>query len=210
MESKGFEFNVALLKYFWNNRERKIIYNPSGIMKQKFLFFYNLFAKINNKHCTFENLKAFKNGPVYYDIYKETKTKNLVYLEKLKVITPFQIDEEIAQVTLQLLYLYKNNMSTITHSFDLWSKVYNAFGTKDIKESDITKEDFDKATLLYNETKNVLKNYSIVFNKYDVPFIIDKGKKNYIVNNYYDELQFNTENKYPIYVTEENGELYFD
>ena len=80
-----------------------------------------------------------------------------------------------------------------------------------MSEADFSETDAFKIELLFNETKNVLENYSIFYNKYEVPLLIIKEKKNYIVNNYYEILQsYKPNEKYPTYVTEENGELYFD
>lgn len=205
--TEGFSFNVNLLKYFWDNRERSFIPSLSGVMKQKYLFFYNIFAKLNDKKYTLDNLKAFKNGPVFYDIY--TETKNGVLLEQTDVKN-MPIDHEIANITMTLMYLYKSNISTITHALDIWK---SAFGkeSNDISEKFLTQKDKFMLKTLFKETKDVYNNYLIYYNKYDVPLLFKKEEKNKIINNFYDTLQsFTVENKCPTYVSLVNGEICFD
>ena len=43
--------------------------NYSNLQTQKFLFFYEMFQFISNKDYDITNLKAYKNGPVFSDIY---------------------------------------------------------------------------------------------------------------------------------------------
>lgn len=205
--TKDFDFNVTLLKYFWNNRDRNYINKPSGIMKQKFLFFYNMFAKINSKKYTITNLKAFKNGPVYYDIFRCSHDELLEQTD----IREQKIDDNIANITMTLLYLYKNTISNLTHNLDLWKKVYTNIKDNEINEDDISEDDVLKLTYLYNETKNVCQNYYIFISKYEVPLLLLNKQKNYIINNYYDIIRnYDSEDKCPTYVNIENGELYFD
>lgn len=203
----GFCLNVSVIKYFWNKRNRSIFPKPSGIVKQKYLLFYNLFSMINDKPYTFENVVAFKNGPIYSDVYHETK--NNVFLESLDC-NNIEIDKKIADLTLQLMYLYKEMVSTVTHNFEFWQKAFNR-ADKHIHEDDITDNDRFGLKVLYNEIVEVNKNYNIFFNDNGVPLLLKKEQSSVLKKDYKQELNsYNNTNKCPTYVVLDNGEVYFD
>lgn len=203
---KEFDFKLTLLKYFWDNREKSILKSPTGVMKQKYLFFYNMFAKVNNQPYTLSGLKAFKNGPVFQDIYKAAQKNPRLESSNFAVQ---KINDDLAKITVFLLELYGSRISAASHKFDLWQNAYSR-ANKTIEDEDITEDDIFKIKCLFEETKYALENCSLYFNKHRVPLLLPKEKKNYIINNFEDELNsLELEEIIPVYVTEENGVINF-
>jgi len=212
-------FKVAILKYFWDNRDREIIPKALGIEKQKFLFFYNLFAFINNKQYTFDNLKAFEQGPIYHDVFTLTY-RDKVYLEQIKS-KPVNYDFEILKIACALIEIFGDiGSSNLTHGFDMWKNKYDpnldeqsivGNNSNNITAADISEEDKNKAKLLFNELKEVIQVFTKYLNDNNKVLLIEKKNFDQIVSRHNSELnKIDRTVVEPVYVYLLNGELHFD
>lgn len=149
--SESFKFNTALLNWaLFANKEKGFDSYLTGLKKQKFLFFYNLFAYISDKTYTFEKLKAYKNGPIYQDIFTYAKSEEHEYHGNyITKLTRFQdyshvINEKIAKISFYLVNSMTNDqVSEITHHFDFWISSFNNSQDKNIYLDNISQKDYD-------------------------------------------------------------------
>lgn len=170
------EFKIGLLKEFWNRRDRTLV-PPSGvgmgIKKQKFLAFYNLFANTLGEENTLENLKAFDQGPIYYDIFSHIKRTN-EYLEQ-RVVPKQNYCEDIINATTTLLESESHDtLSELTHSLDLWKNNFDSnydetiieedfeYDNNNIELEDITTKDKGLLKILYEYNLNLYNNYDLI------------------------------------------------
>lgn len=219
--SEDFFKKAFVLTKFWNERDRKL--NPAGsgigIKKQKILFFYNVFSKVNNKEYSFENLKAFKDGPVYNDIYYEVTVKN-VFIEYLNIPENISANEEefkIAEIIVSSLT--NDQLSELTHKYNCWRKKYSIdyvdkVDAHDMDFNNIMPEDFDEhdeliTKSLFDYFSNIYKNYILHKSKNNILAI---KKKDYekVVNELSSALDYIEENINPVRIELEDGGIVID
>lgn len=169
------DFKVGLLQEFWEKRDQNLV-PPSGdgmgIKKQKFLIFYNLMARSMDEKYTLSTVKAFEQGPVYYDIYSYIKTTGN-FLEQ-KSIKKQNYSEDILNATLRLVESESSqSLSDFTHSLDLWKENYDkdfkeipteesiVFDRNNIGEKDISSKDEMYIKTLYKYYNNIYNNYNL-------------------------------------------------
>lgn len=176
MEIADGNFKIGLLKEFWDRRNRELV-PPSGkgigIKKQKFLVFYNLFANTLGKENTLENLKAFKQGPVYYDVYSHIKSTN-EYLEQRRVPKQIYCEDIINATKILLESESHETLSNLTHTLDLWKNNYDSdydesiikqdfqFDDNNIELKDISNRDKKLLRILYEYNLNIFNNYNLI------------------------------------------------
>lgn len=173
MKLEDKDFKIGLLQEFWNRRNRDLV-PPSapgtGVKKQKFMVLYNLIAKTMGEPHTLANLKAFEEGPVYYDIYSHIMKTN-EFLEQ-KSIEPQNYNEDILNATLRMIESESyTSLSEITHALDLWSSNYDPeyneniinedfkYNKNNIDPEDITDKDNNILKVLYEYNLNLYNNY---------------------------------------------------
>lgn len=172
------DFKIGLLKEFWNRRSQYLVPATSpgiGLKKQKFLIFYNLIAKTLGEPHTIKNIKAFEQGPVYYDIYSCIKKTNK-FLEREQIDRP-NFSEDILNATLMLVESESpDSLSKITHAFDLWKSNYDEnyneeiikedfqYDSNNINEEDITDMDEKTIEILYEYYLDLYNNYQLFIN----------------------------------------------
>ena len=221
VDEDDLNFKVELLKYFWNNRDTSLIPigSVSGVEKEKFLFFYNIFAYLNGKHFTFKNLKSFAEGPVYYDVYVLTAKEN-IFLETSVETNKVVICQEIGKAVLTLLELFRKNASHLSH-LDLWEKNYDKDYNEKNREGnnandievvvDITEKDEERLRLLYSELLKINNGYLIHTNKKGMRFLIEKSNRKEILEKFSTRIdEYSKEGITPTYVYLTEGELDFD
>lgn len=195
------DFKIGLLKEFWDKRDQSLIPAKKnvglGLKKQKFLFFYNLMAKESGEPYTLSNLKAFKQGPVYYDIYSYIKQNNNKHLER-ESITPQSYPEDIINAALTLIEMESpSSLSDITHQLDLWIKNYDSnyneeiiknefkYESNNIYHNDITEKDYMIIRTLKEFSLNIYRNYNLEKIRGKV-FAIEKINQKYITEILYE------------------------
>lgn len=164
-----FKFNSALLNWALGATKKDGFDNYlSGIKKQKFLFFYNLFAYLSGVHFTFDTLKAYANGPVYYDIYSYSLSDNhKFYGEYVSTITKYQkfsdlIDFNIAKISFYLVNSMTNDqVSDLTHHFDFWKNSRNTI-TTNINLGEMSQKDYDFASWLLEFWTSMVEDHQFI------------------------------------------------
>jgi hypothetical protein len=163
--TESFIFNCALLNWATNHtKEIKSSNYLASVRAQKFLFFYNLFAHVNEKPHTFVKLKAFINGPVYYDIYAYCKTRIpgiSLYVDHITHHGDFStiIDNNIAIISYNLVNsMTVDQLSSLTHTFEFWKNSHSVSG-QDITIDNLSSNDEKFAKWLYQFWNNLIENY---------------------------------------------------
>jgi len=91
---------------------------------QKFLFFYEIVSKVEEKDYELTTLKGYAGGPVFSDVYGDYRHNSEMFNQAI-VITleedEIEINEEIAIFCLFLIQTQtRAELSELTHELDLW------------------------------------------------------------------------------------------
>lgn len=212
---------ALVLKKFWNDRDKKL--NPAGkgigIKKQKILFFYNVFSKINNKDYSFEHLKAFKDGPIFNDVYFQVASQN-IFVENIDIPEFIISNEEEYKVAETLVSaLTPKQLSDLSHQYNCWKNKYDSnylekVDSHDMTSNNILPEDFDEHDELI--TKSLFSYFRIL----NCNYILHKSKNNVIAikrsdyekvkNDYLDVLDNIEEVINPVRIEIEDGGVVID
>ena len=137
---------LALCGYLKENHPE--IYE-SPLKVQKFLFFYECFAKIANETHDFSNLKGYKQGPVFSTVYgdytKERKDFNKAISSAYHSKTE-NLNEKIQEQCAFLCgTMTEEEISKITHEMWIWKKqekrIMNGETQVPLNESDFNESD---------------------------------------------------------------------
>lgn len=140
-----------LISWLMDNGKKEFY---SALKTQKFLFFFESFSKVKGKDSDFSRLKAYKNGPVFIEVYGDYKYRFDELVDVVSEITPNSIDENLAKKAHFLTRIMDNvELSDLTHQFDIW-KVHEDEIQKNVmhiemKDSDFSESDCQLASELY-------------------------------------------------------------
>lgn len=179
---------LALLK--WLNIKNS---NYSNLQTQKFLFFYEMFQFINNKDYDITNLKAYKNGPVFSDVYGFQRYEKdfLESTVNANNDTSYNVDKENVEKALFLTStMTDTELSDLSHQLDMWKSKKKLIddGKKQIpiELSDISSEDKEKLKKIY-KTALLIDNFKIIKIANKI-FLIKKEELNDLTDEHYEVL----------------------
>ncbi|MBU4690916.1 hypothetical protein [Mycoplasma zalophi] len=189
---------------------------------QKFLFFYELFSKIDGDKSDFSNLKGYKNGPVfsnvwgYYTHNKEDFNKKITKSFKENY---FLVNLERAKkANFLVATLTQEELSDLTHQMNLWStkKELIMSGGKhvDLDEKDLNDDDFKLIEKLNSITSIETINNSTIYEIGEKYFVFSNKDAKAIKPEHWDILTSvskDPELYNPVYVEiDEDGDLVID
>lgn len=187
---------------------------------QKFLFFYESFRKLDTNEGDFSSLKAYKNGPVYSDVYGDYTHRKSILVNELKSNNNHDsVDEDLAERTYLLISLLnQTELSELTHELNVWNihqeKIERNVKHIEIQETDFTKKDFDLLENLKGMFDISKFQNSTIYSSEDVNYVFEKGvfaQLSKVQIETLDEIA-NTETLYnPVFVTlDEEGVMEID
>lgn len=205
----------------WLKEHGQTEYN-SPLKLQKFLLFYEAFAKINGRESDFSYLKGYKRGPVFSNVWGDyTYERSDFDREAKKAYKEFEdeIDKERAERSLFLVsILSENELSELTHQLDLWrskeDRIMNGERQVELDESDFSEEDAKLVALLEEMYPNDLIEHSHIVPLDNHYFLFSKEDAATLTEQHFDTLSelANTESLHnPVYVSiDEEGRLIVD
>jgi len=140
----------------WVSRKAKNdgIFLPS-LRLQKFLFFYECFSKVEGDEFSFENLKGYRRGPVFGDVYREIKYSTDTFLTSVNK-SGYPVNEDRAERALFLVRILGSDLSGFTHTLNIWKvkedEIMRGSYQLPLSVSDFSKEDaavFEDLLMLY-------------------------------------------------------------
>ena len=147
---------LVLMQWFFRNNERAF---QNSLKVQKFLFFYEVFSKIQGKPYSFDRMAIYKLGPFFSTAYGDYRhdfpeLKDLLDGEDLADHN-FVLDLPTARKANFLVsILNTDELSELTHQFSIWKKKESLFGIQRYQipadEADFSEEDWKLAKLLLN------------------------------------------------------------
>lgn len=164
MDIKDEDFKIGLLKEYLKRRNDKLnslSEEELNIKKQKFILFYNLMARNNEKPYTLKNLQALKEGLIYYDIDKYIKMREKLVEEK--IISKQEYSNDILNAVSNLVESESaESLSKLTEALDLWMDNYKLnLHNNEITSKDITSKDKNIIEILYEYNLNLYNNYEL-------------------------------------------------
>ena len=149
----------------WTNERRKtligwLIENGpkeyySALKTQKFLFFFESFSKLNDSEYDFSRLKAYKNGPVFSEVYGDYQY-NFDELTNESSKTDFlSVNQECAKKAHFLTRIMSNDeLSELTHQYNIWNVHQKEIDSGKLQiemcETDFSDSDVNLTKELYN------------------------------------------------------------
>ncbi|MDR3241817.1 MAG: hypothetical protein LBT37_06560 [Lactobacillaceae bacterium] len=207
---------LALVSWLYENDQRSY-QNPRKL--QKFLFFYELFSKVMGEQYEFGGFKVWLNGPVDSFVYGDYTYRQDYLVSAIKQADQKAVNQEIAtKADFLVKILNKEEISDLTHDFDLWKKpaASENFADNNVKlnETYFSKEDELTAKELFFLYDEEMIKDSTVLHVLGKHFVLSNGdvhklsKENEIVLN---QLATDDLLKNPVFVeVDEKGGLIID
>lgn len=206
---------LAVSKWLKDNGPSEF-YEPLKL--QKYLFFYEIFSKVEGKEYSLDYLKGYENGPVFSEVYGDYTYRAEEFEPQLDEMDTLNVDNSIAKKASFLVkVLSKKELSKITHQMNIWKSKEEEI-LSGVKHIPLNESDFNvKDKVITKELKNLYDSGFI-----DSINIISIKDKNFLLNNddfeNLNEEQKNTlellaeeELDNPIYISVgEEGELLVD
>lgn len=192
----------------------------SNVQHQKFLFFYELFSKIDGDDYELDGLRGYKNGPVFSAVYGDDKYDNNFKAEcgKQFQARSHLVNESRAKLAKFLVKCLGNKLSEFTHEMDIWAakraEIERGERQVPLSESDFTENDANMLRdieLAYPESYiDSVETYS-VNGKTFVYFKSDKERLTDEVRDTLYEVSLDPEFDSPVYISfSETGVLLLD
>ncbi|HCX9577094.1 TPA: DUF4065 domain-containing protein [Staphylococcus aureus] len=190
----------------------------SPLQIQKFLFFSEMFNLVTNEDYTLHKLRAYKNGPVYSDVYGDItyrKTELLKELDTVEINYNSTQEENLNKVLFITNTQTNEDLSEITHNLDLWSSKIDLINQNvqniPIEDKDITDKDRNSISNFYSYAKH-LSDYQNIKIK-DKIFLISNNDINKLEDNMLQTLEMVSDDSNlinPVYIDIEDGVLLID
>ncbi len=205
----------------WLKQNGNTEYN-SPLKLQKFLLFYEAFTKINNGTADFSNLKGYKRGPVFSNVWRDYTYERLTFdaaAEEEYSASHEEVIEEYAKKSQFIVsVLSENELSMLTHRLNIWkskeSRIMQGERQVELHESDFSDDDakfiglLDKMyplSLIDNSHIIEIDNHYFVFSKQDAGRLSEQHFD--ILSELSDNEQLNN----PVYVAlDEEGRMIVD
>lgn len=194
----------------------------SPLKLQKFLLFYESFAKVNDDVSDFDYLKGYKRGPVFSNVLGDythereafDDAADRAYSELRENVVKDYAEKSLFLVSI----LSEKDLSELTHKMNLWnakkSRIMSGERHVSLDERDFDENDTDMIRLLDKMYPvSLIKNSQVIKidNHY---FLFDNEDINRLSDDDYDVLSDLSENEdltNPVYVSlDEEGRLIID
>ncbi|MCQ2463964.1 MAG: hypothetical protein MJ095_00115 [Oscillospiraceae bacterium] len=138
---------------------------------QKFLFFYEAFSKLENDNYEFKNLKAYKNGPVFSDVYGDYTKERSDFETRCQSAIEHNQDninfERACSSSAILKALTEKELSELTHKLNFWNAkkplVDQGYLQINMNEEDINENDIKLLSQLESMfSYSIVKDYTLV------------------------------------------------
>jgi hypothetical protein len=187
---------------------------------QKFLFFYEVFSKIDNDEYELDGLKGYKRGPVFSAVYTDCKYENNYKQVCLEVFSETKnfVNETRAKLAKFLVKLLGKDLSDFTHVLNIRDSKRDRIETGEyqvpLDESDFSEEDAVK----FIEIKEAYPDFYIddveIFERGNKVFVISKCEINKLDEKAEDAIDLivsDTTIESPVYISfDEDGGLLID
>lgn len=178
-----------------NSNERKLILSgwlkknspreyDSPLKLQKFLLFYELFAKVSSEKADFDHLKGYKRGPVFSNVWGDYTKERVSFDKAIDEAYGRNVDSvsdaRAKKSAFIVSVLSEQELSELSHKLNLWNakkdRIMSGEYQVSLNESDFNSDDAAMIKLLDDmypdtlvESSAVLKidQYSFVFSLQD-------------------------------------------
>lgn len=167
----------------WLMNGSKSSYNDS-LKLQKYLFFYEMFSKVDEDEYDLSNLCGYKNGPVFSNVWRDY-TYNRVEFDKAAELTLNRsqsvVNCERAERSMFVVdTLSVDDLIVLTHKFNIWQAKENRInnGERDVMldERDFAEGDADIVKMLERMYSDDLVRNSVVLGYGRVSFVVPKNQ----------------------------------
>lgn len=174
----------------WLKENNNVLYE-TPLKLQKFLLFYEAFAKVSGENPDFSHLKGYKNGPVFSNVWRDyIKERSNFNSAAQDVFTnnSVKIDTVRAEKCAFIVStMTEKELSDLTHQMNLWKckeeRIMNGECQVDLSESDFNSDDekliraldtMYPSQLVENSTIVCLDRNYFVFTKSDAQHLTEE------------------------------------
>lgn len=186
---------------------------------QKFLFFYEVFSKVNEKEYDLGRFKIWMHGPVNSVAYGDYTYRGADFVTAFKKVEE-KVDQEIARKADFLVQILNTEeISELTHTFDFWKipaiKLSGSWKNNvSASEKNFSSTDMERAHRLYTMYDDTFIRNSEVIHTFGKHFVISKSDKENLTSDHIEvleKLSTDTSLMNPIFVEIDNdGRLAID
>lgn len=189
----------------WLQKHNNAAYS-SPLRLQKFLFFYEVFAKVEDDEPDFNRMRGYKRGPVFSNVWGDyTKDRYQFNVQSLASYcsNPQLIDVRRAmRASFIVSSLTEKELSQLTHRFNIWNskapRIMAGEQQVDLYEADFSNEDNSLVRMLEAMYPDSLVNNSIV---------LSIGEKNFVLS-VNDQIKFTEQHMDTIAMLAERADLH--
>jgi len=202
-----------------NNHEREF---NSPLKLQKFLFFYELYSKIENDIYELRSLKGYIHGPVFSDVYGDYTYEYLDFaanaLDQFRMYSS-DVNEDRAELSCFLVRVHTEmELSKLTHGFNIWNSKEDEINRGKLQvplyEEFLSENDIQKLLFFKEIYTPDFINSTEVLNVDSKNFLIPKKDLNRLTSEHIEvieKLSYNKELTNPVYLSiDEDGVILVD
>lgn len=168
----------------------------SPLRMQKFLFFYEIFSKVDQDNSDFSHLKGYQRGPVFSPVWGDyTKDREEFDANSLRVYMAGNnpVNEKRAQQASFLVSsLLENELSELTHQFNLWNskkeRIMNGEQQVELTENDFNACDDTLGKMLERMYPDYMIQNSVIIPIAEKYFIFSKQDAARLTEQHFDIL----------------------
>lgn len=153
----------------------------SQLKLQKFLFLYEMFSKIEKGTGDFSSLKAYKNGPVYSDVYGDFTYRQENFIAVLQNLDARNdVEEYLADYSNFIVsILNEEELSDLTHELNMWKvhrgNIHRGKLHIPMYETDIDLSDHNFVKELFHMYQDINLNEVEVLTINQTNFVLEKS-----------------------------------
>lgn len=107
----------------WLKKNNKISYE-TPLKLQKFLFFYEAFAKISGETPDFTHLRGYKEGPVFSNVWADYTKERVSFNEAVQAAYDKNVEnineKRAKKCSFIVSSLAEEELSDLTHEMNIW------------------------------------------------------------------------------------------
>lgn len=206
---------LAIVKWLKDN-------NPSEFYEslkiQKYLFFYELFSKVEGEEYSLDYLKGYENGPVFSELYGDYTYRRHELIPRLEEVQTKDVNIGLAKKAGFLVQILNGReLSGLTHELNLWKskeeEIMSGGRHLPLDECSLNHDDISIVKELFELYSTDFISTSNVVSIKDKNFLLNDRDFRNLTNEQKEVLELLAEEELenPVYVTiGEEGELLVD
>lgn len=205
----------------WLKKNNNISYE-TPLKLQKFLFFYEAFAKISGETPDFTHLRGYKEGPVFCNVWADYTKERVSFNEAAQAAYDKNVEnineKRAKKCSFIVSSLTEEELSDLTHEMNIWKSKQQLIMSGEL-QVDLYEADFNNADVKLFITLDSIYSTDMIENSKIISldkknFVFSKSDSKLLTEKHFDillSLAQNEELHNPVFVNiDEEGRLLID